>query len=165
MPHSTSSLDVFVDNACPSLTTRVSQLLAEEIQQNEVAGLTDGMQIFDSPPLANVEEYLTMIMRSQNCSPSCAVVALVYIERLKDKILEACVNSHNILLLLITATMMATKFVEDDVYDNKDWTAIAGISLCDLNRLELFMLATLEWRMAVSHAEFLLNRRHVMAAC
>jgi hypothetical protein len=104
-----------------------------------------------------------MIMRRQNCSPSCAVVALVYIERLKDKIPQACVNSHNIRLLLITATMMATKFIEDDVYDNKDWAAIAGISLCDLNRLELFMLATLEWRMAVSHAEFLLKRRHVMS--
>ena len=162
-PHSTSSLDVFVDNACPSLATGVSQLLAEEIQQNEVAGLTDCMQLFDSPPLANVEEYLTMIMRRQNCSPSCAVVALVYLERLKDKIPQACVNSHNIRLLLITATMMAAKFVEDDVYDNKDWAALAGISLCDLNRLELFMLATLEWRMAVSHAEFLLKRRHVMS--
>jgi hypothetical protein len=156
-PPSTSS----GDNAFPSLLTRVSQLLAEEIQQNEVAGLTDSMQIFDGPPLANVDEYLAMMMRRQNCSPSCAIVALVYIKRLKDRIPQACVNSHNIRLLLLTAMMMAAKFTEDDVFNNKDWAAAAGISFYEVNRLELFMLATLEWRMSVSHAEFLLKRQHV----
>jgi len=148
----------------------VSAVLAEEIQQSESAGLRDSMRIFDSPPMANVGEYLAMITRRQNCSPCCAVVALVYIERLKEKIPQACVNSHNIRLLLLTAMMIATKFVEDEVYTNRDWAAITGTPLCDLNRLELFMLATLEWRMAVSHAEFFAKRKHVLkrkhaAAC
>ena len=143
------------DGERPSLAAECVEFLREQIAQADGAGLPGNLAGFDGPPLSDVGEYMRMITRRQKCSPSCAVVALVYLERLKGKIPDASVNSRNARLLLLTAMMVAGKWLEDENFSNRDWAAIAGISVYDLNRLELFLLATLHWGVFVSQDEFL----------
>ena len=138
-----------------SLTADCVKRLLEQIEKADGAGLAGNIAGFDGPPLPDVGGYIQMLMRRQRCSPSCAVVALVYIERLEGKIPRACVNSGNIRLLLLTAMMLAGKWLEDDHFSNAEWAAVAGVSVHELNRLELFILTTLHWGVFVSQAEFM----------
>jgi len=52
--------------------------------------------------------------------------------------------------LLLTATVLAAKFVDDRYFTNKHYAKVGGIPLRDLNALELSMLALLRYRLHVS---------------
>lgn len=64
-------------------------------------------------PNISVQNYLERIFKYANCSPSCFVVAYVYLDRFAQKQPSFPINSFNVHRLLITSVLLSVKFLDD----------------------------------------------------
>lgn len=102
------------------------------------------------PPSIGVNKYLERIFKYTNCSPSCFVVAYVYIDQLVHRHPDQPITSLNVHRLLITSVMIAAKVLDDVHYNNAYYARVGGISIAELNRLELDLLFQLDFRLQVT---------------
>lgn len=65
------------------------------------------------PPAITLGRYLDRIYKYAGCSPSCFVVAFIYIDRLLHKYPDSLLVSLNVHRLLITGIMVASKILDD----------------------------------------------------
>lgn len=88
------------------------------------------------PPQITIKAYLERIERYAKCSPSCLVVSLIYIDRLCQHSMMS-LSLLNIHRLIITSICVAAKFLDDSYYPNLFYSQIGGITLKELNFLEV----------------------------
>mmetsp|Transcript_23812 Transcript_23812/g.71612 ORF Transcript_23812/g.71612 Transcript_23812/m.71612 type:complete len:150 (+) Transcript_23812:381-830(+) len=105
------------------------------------------------PPKISIEAYLERIETYADCSPSCFVVSLIYIDRLCQGSLMS-LSALNIHRVLITAICVASKFLDDSYYSNGFYSQLGGISLEELNNLEVEFLYGLNFMLYVSTNEY-----------
>mmetsp|Transcript_22711 Transcript_22711/g.31133 ORF Transcript_22711/g.31133 Transcript_22711/m.31133 type:complete len:740 (-) Transcript_22711:255-2474(-) len=100
-------------------------------------------------PDVTVSGYLVRIQKHSKCSDACFLLALIYIDRLAlNKGLKLTVlNIHR---LLITCIMVAAKFHDDLFYNNDFYAKLGGLSLTELNKLELELLKLLDFSLFVA---------------
>lgn len=105
------------------------------------------------PPRITIKAYLLRIERYANCSPSCLVVSLIYIDRLcqHSMMSPSLLNIHR---LIITSVCVAAKFLEDSYYPNQFYSQLGGITLKELNFLEVEFLFGLNFALHVTPHEF-----------
>ena len=98
--------------------------------------------------------YVQRIMKYSGASPCCMVAALVYIERICRQRPELCLNARTLQRLVLVAAMEAVKYLEDVVCDNRHWASIGGLSLKELNALELLFLDAVSFNLSVRPEEY-----------
>jgi len=113
----------------------------------------------DTCPLCP-SEYKQRMMKYTACSPCNLVVALVYLQRLKDSdtnqafAQELRLTSHNLQRLLLTALLLASKFLDEPYVSNKQWALVGDLSTKEMNALELEMLWCLKISLSMSREEY-----------
>ena len=112
------------------LLARVSALSAAQAEE------LDAFSGF-RPPKISLRNYLRRIWQNFHCSPSCFVLALVYIDRLTQNNEKLLVSSYNIHRIVLTSVVVAAKFHDDEYYSNTHYAYIGGISCYELTRLEM----------------------------
>jgi energy-converting hydrogenase Eha subunit C len=139
------------------LVAIIGALLNKTVQRNDALGRAGQLAGFEGDRICALPaaDYLERIMRYGRCSPSCAVVGLIYLQRVKTRIPGACLTSRNLQRLLLVALLLANKFLDDLYFSNKHWAKIGGLTLQEVNALELSVLRTLDWRMAVTREDYL----------
>lgn len=105
-------------------------------------------------PAITIEEYLVRLQRYTKCSPCCFVMALAYINACYKEHPETRPCSLSIHRLVLTGVLLASKITDDKHYSNVFWARVGGVSLPDLNRLELQMLALLNFRLLITPEAF-----------
>ena len=65
--------------------------------------------------------YIMRIARHSEASPSCFIVALIYIERFRKKRPLIALSSKTMQRLLLIASMIAFKYLEDAAIENARW--------------------------------------------
>lgn len=105
-------------------------------------------------PSISIGKYLERIYKYTNCSPSCFVVAYVYIDRLVHAHPNSLVVSLNIHRLLVTSLMVAAKMLDDMHHNNAFYARVGGVSNSELNKLELELLFLLDFGLLVSSRVF-----------
>lgn len=110
------------------------------------------------PPQITIKAYLERIERYAKCSPSCLVVSLIYIDRLCQHSMMS-LSLLNIHRLIITSICVAAKFLDDSYYPNLFYSQIGGITLKELNFLEVEFLFGLNFSLHVTPLEY---RRYYM---
>lgn len=111
--------DLESPHAMPQLIAFLSSLLQKAAESNDL-----DRQIHQQPqrisvfhgltrPAISIRSYLERIFKYANCSPSCFVVAYVYLERFAQRQPTLPLNSLNVHRLLITSVMVAAKFLDD----------------------------------------------------
>lgn len=106
------------------------------------------------PPDISILKYLQRIYKYTNCSPSCFVVGFIFMDHLVHQQPDCPLISLNIHRLMITSIMVATKLLDDVHYDNTFYSRVGGISLAELNSLELDFLFRLSFRLHVTPSVF-----------
>ncbi|KAG8071656.1 hypothetical protein GUJ93_ZPchr0006g44390 [Zizania palustris] len=93
-------------------------------------------------PGISVRAYVARVARFAGCSPACYVVAYIYLDRLlrRGRCLALAVDSYSVHRLLITAVLSAVKFMDDICYNNAYFAKVGGISLMEMNYLEVDFL-------------------------
>ena len=122
----------------------------------------DSLKPFESrksSPLS-ASQFVRRIVKYGHCSPCCLLVGTIYVHRVGDRIFadqqksQPTINAFNIQRLLLTAVMLASKFLDDLYCSNKQWALIGDISTQELNALELHFLSLLRFSVSVSRQEY-----------
>lgn len=99
-------------------------------------------------------DYLHRLVRHSHCSRSVFVTALYYLDIIAAKRPELAINALNIHRLLLTATLLATKYLDDILYDNSHFAFVGGLDVTEINHLELVGLKILDFKLFISPADF-----------
>eukprot|EP00440_Ansanella_granifera_P066050 gb/GFBE01071639.1/.p1 GENE.gb/GFBE01071639.1/~~gb/GFBE01071639.1/.p1 ORF type:complete len:295 (+),score=51.58 gb/GFBE01071639.1/:1-885(+) len=105
-------------------------------------------------PTLGVKPYLERLWQYFGCSESCHVLALVYIDRLVKMNPDFVVSGLTIHRLLAVTTVMGAKYVDDIYYSNSHYAKVCGLSLKELNNLEVTFLSMVRWKLGVTVEEY-----------
>ncbi|KAK9691889.1 hypothetical protein RND81_09G226700 [Saponaria officinalis] len=97
-------------------------------------------------PNISIPKYLERLYKYTECSPSCFVVAYIYIDRLVHKHPQMMLLTLNVHRLLLTTLMVASKILDDVQYNNAFYAKVGGVSNVELNKLELELLFLLDFQ-------------------
>ncbi|MFS7906509.1 putative cyclin PHO80, Cyclin-like superfamily [Helianthus anomalus] len=147
---------------CPTvmnnLITYLSSLLQRVAESNDLNPRFNPQKISAfhglTRPSISIESYLQRIFKYANCSPSCYVVAYVYLDRFTQQQPAILINSLNVHRLLITSVMIAAKFMDDIYYNNAYYAKVGGISITEINFLEVDFLFGLGFQLNVNRTTF-----------
>ncbi|KAF4364962.1 hypothetical protein G4B88_021779 [Cannabis sativa] len=141
-----------------SLITFLSSLLQRVSESNDIncQFQAQKISIFHglSRPTITIQSYLERIFKYANCSPSCYIVAYVYLDRFAQKQTSLPINSFNVHRLLITSVMVAAKFMDDMYYNNAYYAKVGGISTKEMNFLEVDFLFGVGFQLNVTPTTF-----------
>jgi len=104
------------------------------------------------PPIG-LENYIARLLQYAPCDKECFLTALVYMDRLHDKC-GFIFNSMNVHRSYLIALMIAAKFFEDQPCDNGYFATVGGVSVQEINSMELTFLTMLEFRISITGFEF-----------
>eukprot|EP00300_Choanocystis_sp_HF-7_P036436 c52282_g1_i1.p1 GENE.c52282_g1_i1~~c52282_g1_i1.p1 ORF type:complete len:322 (-),score=54.12 c52282_g1_i1:234-1199(-) len=117
--------------------------------------------LFESPLRAcmTIEAYLERIAEYAACSAECFLIAPVLIGRLEKAYGKALLCSRTVHRLTLTAVMLATKTHDDLFLNNACFAKVGGLSLKEVNAMELVFLNILQHRLEVEPAEYSMCRQ------
>ncbi|KAK6918672.1 Cyclin PHO80-like [Dillenia turbinata] len=145
-------------NVTPKLINFLSALLQRVAESNDANYRlqTQKISVFHglTRPTISVQSYLERIFKYASCSPSCFVVAYVYLDRFAQRQPSLPINSFNVHRLLITSVMVAAKFMDDMYYNNAYYAKVGGISTAEMNFLEVDFLFGLGFHLNVTPTTF-----------
>lgn len=147
------------DTEFPKVLLLLATYLDRAVQRNEE--LLDSNKIKESStifhgqrvPGLSIELYAERIFKYAECSPSCFVLALIYMERYLQQP-HVYMTSHSVHRLLITSVVVAAKFTDDAFFNNAFYARVGGITTIEMNRLELDLLFNLDFRLKVNLQTF-----------
>ena len=102
-------------------------------------------------PTISIRQYINRLFAMSKCSYSVLIVAYIYLKRIQT---IASINSGNIHRLLLASILVASKWVEDEFYDNAGFAQIGGVSLKEMNWLEWSLVGCLEYNISAEWSQF-----------
>ncbi|XP_023526236.1 cyclin-U4-1-like [Cucurbita pepo subsp. pepo] len=135
-----------------SLLQRVSESNDQSHQLHSAAKVSAFHGL--TKPTISIQTYLERIFKYANCSPSCFVVAYVYLDRLAQRHPSLPIDSFNVHRLLITSVLVSAKFLDDLCYNNAYYAKVGGISRVEMNLLEIDFLFGLGFQLNVTPNTF-----------
>nr|POF27156.1 cyclin-u4-1 [Quercus suber] len=137
----------------PKVINFLSCLLHRVAESNDTTSRLDTQRISVfhglTRPTISIQSYLERIFKYVNCSPSCFIVAYVYLDRFTQKQPLLPINSFNVHRLLITSVLVSAKFMDDMYYNNAYYAKVGGISTTEMNLLEVDFLFELKHKFKV----------------
>ena len=107
----------------------------------------------NSIPNISINDYLTRIQLYSGIEKSTLILSLIQIDHICKKT-ELILSYYNIHRLLFTAVLISIKFNEDNYYDNKFYSEIAGVKLKELKMLEYTFMALNDFNIFINHEEY-----------
>ena len=99
-------------------------------------------------PQVTIQRYLSRIVKYANPEPSSIIMCLIYIDKLCEST-NIQLTNLNVHRLILSCIVLAIKFNEDDYYSNEVYAKIGGISLDELNKLEINTLTLLNYNACI----------------
>jgi len=126
------------------------------VADREQEGCSIPISIFhgQEAPDISVRDYMLRIKSFSGCSQSCFVLAIMYLDHLArtDSDFELCsLNMHR---LVLVATMVASKFVDDECSSNHIWAKIGGVQANELNMMEVEFLFLVNFKLLYQGTDF-----------
>ena len=98
--------------------------------------------------------YLHRMLQYTNASPCTFLIAVVYLQRLKDQTGTLRLTAYNYQRFLLTAVMVASKTYDDFYASNKQWALVGDLEVKEINALELDLLFSLKFHCTVTREEY-----------
>ncbi|KAL0391013.1 UNVERIFIED_CONTAM: Cyclin-P3-1 [Sesamum calycinum] len=143
-PQVLSLLSTFLERS-----VQKNERMLESLQTKDVVTIFHGLRA----PSLSIQQYIDRIFKYSCCSPSCFVIAHIYVDRFIQRT-NMCLTSLNIHRLLITSVMVAAKFMDDAFFNNAYYARVGGVSTAELNKLEMKFLFSLDFQLHVSVQTF-----------
>jgi len=104
------------------------------------------------PPIG-LEAYIARLLQYAPCDKEVFLTALIFMDRLAERC-GFVFNSMNIHRSYLISLMIAAKFFEDQPCDNGYFATVGGVSIQEINAMELAFLGLLEYRVSVTGIEY-----------
>eukprot|EP00439_Symbiodinium_sp_Y106_P038088 s2657_g4.t1 len=154
VPQEAEGVDIGMDvgKLCKALACVYSSFIEVETG----TGKQDTVSRFHSKvaPGIGIEQYLTRLAKYFQCHESCLLLALVYIDRAVKMNPVVVVNNFTIHRLLAVATVVAAKIQDDLFFSNAHYARVCGLTLRELNSLEVYFTSLLRWKLHVPVTEY-----------
>ncbi|KAF8426563.1 cyclin-domain-containing protein [Tirmania nivea] len=131
------------------LVVLISDMLGELVVLNDQIPLsTGGLTRFHSraPPTISIPDYLSRLTLHSTLQPSILLSMVYYIDILSTLYPTFTISSLTVHRFLITAATVASKGLCDSFLTNGYYARVGGVSLMELNLLELEFLTRVGWR-------------------
>lgn len=102
------------------------------------------------PPNISIKDYLARIAKYSNCDETIFILSLIYIDRLMQNNPTYSLDILNIHRYIIASTIVATKYINDFFYSNNHYARIGGVSIEELNALEIEFLNLIKFDLYIS---------------
>mmetsp|Transcript_21764 Transcript_21764/g.73209 ORF Transcript_21764/g.73209 Transcript_21764/m.73209 type:complete len:224 (-) Transcript_21764:367-1038(-) len=157
MGHGHEPLEAFP--GCPTRIVHViAQLLTDLVSRNDqLPAVAAQVTPFHSskPPAISVSSYLVdRILKYAGVSEETMILALIYIDLVVQCNPAFVITSLNIHRLLITSVMLASKYFDDLYYNNAYYARVGGISVAEVNNLEMEMLRMISFSLYVAPEQY-----------
>ncbi|KAL5995949.1 hypothetical protein ACLOJK_026022 [Asimina triloba] len=143
----------------PRVLSLLSSHLERSVQKNDkILEMTKKKEVItvfhgSRAPNLSIKQYMDRIFKYSNCSPSCFVLAHIYMDRFLQQP-DIHLTSLNVHRLLITSVMVAAKFIDDAFFNNAYYAKVGGVGTAEINRLEMKFLFSVDFRLQVSLGTF-----------
>ncbi|KAL2540594.1 Cyclin-U3-1 [Abeliophyllum distichum] len=143
----------------PRVLSLFSTLLERSVEKNErileATKTKDAITIFHGSraPSLGIRQYIDRIFKYSRCSPSCFVIAHIYVDRFVQQT-NIYLTSLNVHRVIITSVMVAAKFIDDAFFNNAYYARVGGVSTAELNKLEIKFLFGLDFQLHVTLQTF-----------
>ncbi|PNW87325.1 hypothetical protein CHLRE_02g118050v5 [Chlamydomonas reinhardtii] len=115
------------------------------------------------PPPIGLQAYVERVAKFTKCSPVCFVMALVYMDLLAQRDPDMLPTPLNVHRLLLSGVLVAAKLTDDHYYNNAFYGRVGGVSVQEINRLELELLRLLDYRLHVPWEELRCMLKQLLA--
>ncbi|TPX70554.1 hypothetical protein SpCBS45565_g01693 [Spizellomyces sp. 'palustris'] len=103
-----------------------------------------------APPGIKLEDYLRRILKFAGLEPSVLLLLLVYIDRVCEVHRTFTISSLTVHRFVIAAVAVGSKATSDIYCTNTYYAKVGGISLQELNLMELEFCGLIGWRLSCS---------------
>jgi hypothetical protein len=115
-------------------------------------------------PGISIYDYLARLQYS-GCSDSCFVAAFIYIDRILQKNPDISLSQLCIHRLILASVLLAIKFNDDIYYDNAFYAKMGGISLEEMNYLEVGILSHIQFDLYIQSQVYLDYANELRSHC
>jgi Cyclin len=147
-----SESDYFKQNSIHLLSTVLSRLIEVNDQSTDRNARSTRFHSVSVPDIP-LQKYLKRISRYTDCNYETLVCAVMYLLRVSRRS-SVLITSLSVHRLLITSIVIAMKYIEDECYTNRYMAKVGGISLAELNRLEVSFLKKLDFCLCIHPENF-----------
>ncbi|KAJ2396174.1 Pho80p cyclin [Coemansia sp. RSA 2559] len=138
------------------LTQVVANMFTQVVQHND--RLPTGTQKptrFHSraPPNISISEYMLRITKYASLEPACLLLLLIYVDRICERNPAFTISSLTVHRFLIAASTVACKTLCDAYCTNSHYAKVGGISMHELNSLEVEMLRMMGWHLIATQEQ------------
>ncbi|KAK2952196.1 putative cyclin-dependent protein [Blattamonas nauphoetae] len=109
----------------------------------------------NTPATITPKYYLERLFKYMRCKRECFLYALVFIVRYLD-CTHVVLSTQNVHRLLLVSLVIAIKFLDDVYYSNVDYARLGGLSVKELNSLEIHFLVTISFSLHIEYDTFFL---------
>ncbi|TEB27316.1 cyclin-like protein, partial [Coprinellus micaceus] len=104
-----------------------------------------------SEPRVKLSHFIASVLHTANVHPSILYTALIFLQRLKSRFPGIRGSSGH--RLILSALILASKFMCDNSYTNKSWELITNgmFAVGDINQMERELCSYLNWELAVNN--------------
>ncbi|KAH3765958.1 cyclin, N-terminal domain protein [Pelomyxa schiedti] len=142
------------------LYMQVSTLMGRLIEAQRSFVPEEGTQeptAFDAirVPGITLEAYVKRLEVFSGCSRSTLLAAMVFIDRILERNPTFFLTERNAHRLLLSCLVTALKFYEDNFYSNKFYARVGGVSMLEMNTLEVALLKMIQFDLYITPEQFL----------
>ena len=112
------------------------------------------------PSIISIQSYIERLCKFTHCEECSLIIALIYIDRICEKI-NLILTKKNIHRLLLICLITSIKYNEDECYMNSYYAKIGGLSLNEFNTLEYELLNLIDFDLHVDISVFEQYRRYL----
>lgn len=113
--------------------------------------------VFDSSvvPGIGIDRYVKRLAGTFRCSDAMFVAALCIVDRLLEYDGGRLpLTKRNVHRLYFCSLLVAVKFNEDQIYNQRHYAKAGGVHLKEVNRLETLIIKTLDWDLRIKSDQF-----------
>ena len=111
---------------------------------------------FNAPkiPKISLARYIERIMHYCPTSKTAWIVSFIYLKRVLERCGNDFIHNGSVHRLILTSMVLGSKFCDEDVKQNNFYARVGGLSVEELNNLEMELLSRLEFRLYVEKTEY-----------
>ncbi|ORX74134.1 cyclin-domain-containing protein [Linderina pennispora] len=106
-----------------------------------------------APPNISVNDYLLRVARYASMEPACMLIILIYVDRICERNPTFTISSLTVHRFIIAAGTVAIKTLCDAYCTNLHYAKVGGISLHELNALEVELLDMMGWHLVATQEQ------------
>jgi hypothetical protein len=104
-------------------------------------------------PSITLSSYITRIVKYSNLDESTLICSLIYLDRICETH-GLQITELNVHRLILTSIILSIKYNEDDYYSNLHYAKVGGISIIEMNSLEIDFMRGIQYSLFIEEDLF-----------